>query len=52
MTHPLPPRDDEDARVAKEVSLALLATGCIEVHTDEPFRLPSGWASPVYTDCC
>ena len=51
MTHPLPPRDDEDARVAKEVSLALLATGCIEVHTDEPFRLPSGWASPVYIEC-
>jgi len=37
--------------VANEVSHALLTTGCIEVHTDEPFRLPSGWASPVYMEC-
>lgn len=51
MTPTAPPRDAEDARVAKEVSLALLQTGCIEVHTDEPFRLPSGWASPVYIEC-
>ena len=51
MTPTAPPRDAEDARVAKEVSHALLATGCIEVHTDEPFRLPSGWASPVYIEC-
>ena len=51
MTPTVPPRDAEDARVAKEVSHALLATGCIEVHTDEPFRLPSGWASPVYIEC-
>lgn len=51
MTSTVPPRDAEDARIAKEVSLALLATGCIEVHTDEPFRLPSGWASPVYIEC-
>lgn len=51
MTSALPPRDAEDARIAREVSLALLSTGCIEVHTDEPFRLPSGWASPVYIEC-
>ena len=50
MTRPDPIRDAEDARVAKDVSLALLSTGCIEVHTDEPFRLPSGWASPVYIE--
>ena len=37
--------------MAKDVSLALLSSGCIEVHTDEPFRLPSGWASPVYIEC-
>ncbi len=41
----------DDASVASEVSRALLTTGCIEVHTDEPFRLPSGWASPVYMEC-
>ena len=51
MSLPDPIRDAEDARVAKDVSLALLSTGCIEVHTDEPFRLPSGWASPVYIEC-
>ena len=51
MTQRAVSRDAEDARVAKEVSLALLQTGCIEVHTDEPFRLPSGWASPVYIEC-
>ena len=36
---------------AEDVSRSLLAAGCIEVHTDEPFRLPSGWASPVYMEC-
>jgi len=46
----IPPQAD-DASVANEVSHALLTTGCIEVHTDEPFRLPSGWASPVYMEC-
>jgi orotate phosphoribosyltransferase len=51
VSFPDPIRDAEDARVAKDVSLALLSTGCIEVHTDEPFRLPSGWASPVYIEC-
>src|SRR3546814_13334848 len=24
---------------------------CVTARTDEPFRLPSGWASPVYIDC-
>ena len=50
MTRPEPARDAEDDRVARDVSLALLASGCIEVNTDEPFRLPSGWASPVYIE--
>ena len=36
---------------AKDIASALLATGCVEVRTDEPFRLPSGWASPVYIEC-
>ncbi|EHP37971.1 orotate phosphoribosyltransferase [Cupriavidus basilensis OR16] len=30
---------------------ALLDAGCVTFRTDEPFRLPSGWASPVYIDC-
>lgn len=30
---------------------ALLDAGCVKFRTDEPFRLPSGWASPVYIDC-
>jgi orotate phosphoribosyltransferase len=44
-------KDAEDAQVAKDVSLALLSASCIEVQMDEPFRLPSGWASPVYIEC-
>lgn len=30
---------------------SLLAAGCMKVCTDEPFRFPSGWASPIYMDC-
>ena len=41
--------------VAKEIRMtvaqALLAARCVQVCADEPFRLPSGWASPVYMDC-
>ena len=33
------------------VGQALLDAGCVKFRTDEPFRLPSGWASPVYIDC-
>ncbi|MDQ0142060.1 orotate phosphoribosyltransferase [Cupriavidus necator] len=33
------------------VSQALLDAGCVRFRSDEPFRLPSGWASPVYIDC-
>lgn len=51
MTYLIPQRDADDARVARDVSLALLSCGCVEVQTDEPFRLPSGWASPVYIEC-
>lgn len=46
---PLPPSNQTST--AEDVSRSLLAAGCIEVHTDEPFRLPSGWASPVYMEC-
>lgn len=33
------------------VSQALLDAGCVRFQSDEPFRLPSGWASPIYIDC-
>lgn len=36
---------------AKAVAAVLLDSGCVKLRTDEPFRLPSGWASPVYMDC-
>jgi orotate phosphoribosyltransferase len=39
------------AELGKTVARALLDAGCVAVRTDEPFRLPSGWASPVYMDC-
>ncbi|WP_236901418.1 orotate phosphoribosyltransferase [Cupriavidus necator] len=35
----------------KSVGRALLEAGCVRFRGDEPFRLPSGWASPVYIDC-
>ena len=34
-----------------KVANALLSAGCVKLMSDEPFRLPSGWASPVYMDC-
>jgi len=33
------------------VARALIDAGCVTLRTDEPFRLPSGWASPMYMDC-
>ncbi len=33
------------------VAAWLIDAGCVTVRTEEPFRLPSGWASPVYMDC-
>lgn len=36
---------------SRKVALTLLASGCVQLRTEEPFRLPSGWASPVYIDC-
>ena len=35
----------------RSVATVLIDSGCVSVRTDEPFRLPSGWASPVYMDC-
>ncbi|MFT3719688.1 orotate phosphoribosyltransferase [Pseudorhodoferax sp.] len=34
----------------RAVAAALIDSGCVSVCADEPFRLPSGWASPVYMD--
>lgn len=36
---------------AQETAGLLLDAGCVAMHTGEPFRLPSGWASPAYMDC-
>ncbi|MGJ7530292.1 orotate phosphoribosyltransferase [Variovorax sp. GB1P17] len=36
---------------AHRVAASLIDAGCVSVRTDEPYRLPSGWASPVYMDC-
>lgn len=36
----------------RRVARLLLDAGCVATRQgDEPFRLPSGWASPVYMDC-
>ena len=35
----------------QKVARILFDTGCVQVRRDEPFRLPSGWASPIYMDC-
>src|SRR5512134_874680 len=40
-----------DVHAGKPVARALLRAGCVTLKSDEPFRLPSGWASPVYMDC-
>lgn len=37
--------------LTESVARALLEAGCVHFRHDEPFRLPSGWASPVYIDC-
>ena len=34
--------------VGKTVARALLAAGCVAARRNEPFRLPSSWASPEY----
>ncbi|MGO4303196.1 orotate phosphoribosyltransferase [Cupriavidus sp. RAF12] len=40
-----------DLTLQASVSQALLDAGCVRFRSDEPFRLPSGWTSPVYIDC-
>lgn len=36
--------------LSQQAAAWLLDAGCVEVRTDAPFLLPSGWASPVYMD--
>ncbi|WPB56675.1 orotate phosphoribosyltransferase [Xylophilus sp. GOD-11R] len=43
------PHNKQDT--ARRVAGLLLDAGCVSVRGEEPFRLPSGWASPVYMDC-
>lgn len=40
-----------DIDISRHVARMLLESGCVQVRAEEPFRLPSGWASPVYMDC-
>ena len=40
-----------DTDAGKTVARALLRAGCVSLKADEPFRLPSGWTSPIYMDC-
>lgn len=44
-------RSSTDQATARSIATALLDAGCVSARRDEPFRLPSGWASPVYIDC-
>ncbi|CAM5212432.1 Orotate phosphoribosyltransferase [Castellaniella defragrans] len=46
-----PDRFGQEPDPAAAVAQALLDAGCVQVRAEEPFRLPSGWASPVYIDC-
>jgi len=40
-----------DAHDGEAVARLLIEANCVRVMGDEPFRLPSGWASPTYMDC-
>lgn len=33
------------SEISKNVARMLLDSGCVQVRKEEPFRLPSGWAS-------
>ena len=51
MTHAHPTAGTSAGAGAMAVAAGLIDAGCVSVRTDEPYRLPSGWASPVYMDC-
>src|SRR5947209_5887419 len=40
-----------DRTAPTEVARMLLDAGCVVARRGEPFRLPSGWTTPVYMDC-
>ncbi|MFM0738029.1 orotate phosphoribosyltransferase [Paraburkholderia xenovorans] len=40
-----------DLGLTSSIAQALIDAGCVQFRIDEPFRLPSGWTSPVYMDC-
>ncbi|MEW6344119.1 MAG: orotate phosphoribosyltransferase [Paraburkholderia sp.] len=40
-----------DTGLTSSVAKALIEAGCVQFRIDEPFRLPSGWTSPVYMNC-
>lgn len=44
-------KTDIPALDKQKVARILFETGCVQFRRDEPFRLPSGWASPIYMDC-
>ena len=39
------------AVISELTAKMLLEIGAVYFRSDEPFRFPSGWASPVYIDC-
>ena len=45
------PTHDFQPDTGPAIAAQLIDAGCVTVRSDEPFRLPSGWASPVYMDC-
>jgi orotate phosphoribosyltransferase len=36
---------------AEAIAARLIDVGCVSLRREEPYRLPSGWASPGYMDC-
>jgi orotate phosphoribosyltransferase len=40
-----------DRNPSVEAARMLLDAGCLVARSGEPFRLPSGWTTPVYMDC-
>lgn len=38
-------------QAAEAIAARLIDAGCVSLRQEEPYRLPSGWASPGYMDC-
>jgi orotate phosphoribosyltransferase len=41
----------ESISPAEAIAARLIDTGCVSLRREEPYRLPSGWASPGYMNC-